>query len=103
MAIAAIGATAAAIGAGYGVYAGERGAAAQRQSVRRQRQESANAAAAAAAEQQRSEEQIAAANRRTANPDSILATSRINDIATQLTGPMGARPGQLGGKTLLGE
>lgn len=99
-----IGATAAIIGAGYGIYAGERGEQAQRQALRRQKQAQADASNAAATEQQRSEEAIAAANRRTANPDSILSANRINDIATQLTGPMGIRGGQrFGEKTLLGE
>jgi hypothetical protein len=107
-ALAAGTAGAAAAGTGYSIYAGERGAAAQKKAMKQQQQAQTEAAAQARSQQRQSEIAMSAANRRKPNIAAIMDNAAEGSMGgpsgTMLTGPMGVNPQdlQLGRSSLLG-
>lgn len=105
---AATGAAAGLGGLGYGIYAGERGAAAQEKAARQQAQAQATAAGQARSQQRQSEMAMAAANRRQPDIATMMANAAEGaaggPAGTMLTGPTGVNPQDLalGRSTLLG-
>jgi hypothetical protein len=105
---AVTGAAAGAAGLGYGIYAGERGAAAQEKAMKKQQQAQTEQAAQARSQQRQSEMAMAAANRRQPNIAGIMEGAAEGGAggpaSTMLTGPMGVNPQdlQLGRSSLLG-
>ena len=106
--MAVTGAIAAVAALGYGIYAGEKGASAQRKAVRKQEQAQKDSAAAAAAQQRRAEMEQKKANARKPDTVSLLAGAQQRGLqgpsATMLTGTSGATRGtmKLGQTSMLG-
>lgn len=109
MAFTAIGATAALVSAGYGIYAGEKGAAAARKGRAQQAQAQDLAQAQALSQQRADAAAQAEAGKKTPDLAAILAGEQKTKFgaagSTLLSGPGGvdARSLKLGRNTLLGE
>lgn len=101
-------AVAAGVTAGYSIYSGQRGAAAQEKAMNQQKQAQDAAAAQARSQQRRSQQAMAAANRQEPNVANIMGRAAAEmgntGASTMLTGPTGVNPMDLslGRSSLLG-
>lgn len=92
-------ATAMAAQTGYSIYAGEKGAKAQKNAMRRQEQAQKQAEARALSQQRSSEQAMAAANRKKPDISAIMQAAQEagnqGAASTMLTGPKGVNPDDL--------
>lgn len=103
MAIPAIAAAAAVVGAGYGIYSGERGAKAQQKGLQRQEQAQQKAVAQASSASRKADQANRAANQQQPDVAALLLGDQAKTLPSLLTG-QGNKPQQLllGRKSLLG-